>query len=212
MTSFLHPPGRHRGLRGRDGSAGERAGIDGRSSGQLGGGRHARWASCAVIESSSRGGTRRRRRQRNRGGHRPSGRCRSGQRTELQLVHRRGCSDVLGWNGIGRAQGHLRLCRRVAELTSNGGWRIENRVQHPNALARGSAARGQWQILFPSNISERIRPTIFRYICPRGDTPDPHVFRAGRVTGNSANLRPIHTGGKGILERRQVSGQQISLD
>ena len=195
MTRFLHPLGCHRGLRGGDVVAGERGGIDGRGSGQLGGGRHARWASSAVIESSSRGGARRRRRQRNRCGHRPAGRCRSGHRTELELAHRRGRGYVLCGNGIGRAQGHLRLGRRVAELAANGGWRRENRVQHPNALTRRSAARGQGKIFFSHDGAVGS--------CPPGDTPDPHAA--------SADGRRSDTRGKGILER-QMSGQTISLD
>ena len=210
MTSFLHPTGRHSGLRGGDGIAGERAGIDGRGSYQVGGGRHVRRASCAVIESSSRGGACRRRRQRNRDGNRPcgSGCCRCGQRPELEPAVRRGRGDVLVGNGIGRPQGHLRLGRRVAERTSNRGWRSENRVQHPNALARGSAARGQWQILFPHDDTVRS--------CPRRDTPNEHVASANSRTTHlrntdSVNDHSTHTGRKGVLER-QISGQPISID
>ena len=196
MTRLVRPAGRHRGLRGGDGIAHELVGIDGCGSAQFGGGRYARPATAGIESNKSREGAGRR--PRNRGGHRPSARCRSGQRTELQPVHRRGRGDVLRGNGIGRAQGQLRGGGAI-----KGGWRSENRVQLPNALSRRRTARGQWQIFFPGNGNVRS--------CPRRDTPDPHVVIHGMVSGNSANLRTQHTGGKGILER-QVSGQPISLD
>ena len=189
MTRLVHPTGPHRGLRGGDVVAGERGGIDGRGSGQLGGGRHARRASCAVIESRSSGGARRRRGQRNRGGHRPAGRCRSGHRTELELVCRRGRGDICGGNGIGGTQGHFRLGRRGVGRAANGGGRRENRVQYPNALSRGSAAIGQGKIFFSHDGAVRS--------CPRRDTPDPHAA--------ASNGRRSDTGGKGII-KRQVSG------
>ena len=172
--------------------------------------RIARRAQWAVVESGElcrAGGSRS---PRNRYGHHPSGRYLGGQRLELELVLFHGRGEVLLGNGIGRAQGQPRT-GRPARFEA---YRIENRVQHPNALARRRAASGQGKIFFPSNMSERIRPTIFRYICPRRDTPNPHVFPAAeRInTANPANLRVAHPGGKGILERRQMSGQQISLD
>ena len=188
MTSFLHPTGRHRGLRGGDGIAGELVGIDGCGSAQFRGGRYARPARAGIESDEPREGAGRR--PRNRDGHRPSGRCRCGHRTELEPAVRRSCGDILGRNGIGGAQGQLRGGGAI-----KGRWRSEGRVQHPNALARGRAAIGYIEILFP--------PDGTGSSCPRRDTPDEHV--------TSANGRRSDTGWKGIFER-QVSGQQISLD
>ena len=159
---------------------------------------------CAGIESNeSRGGGGRR--PRNRDGHRPTGRCRSGHRTELESVRRRGRGDVLCGDGIGRAQGQLRGGRRVGERTSNGGGRHENRVQRPNALCGGRAAIGQVKLFFPRNQIAIIEPTKGRFTCPLRDTPDPQRVGVWRFS----NDRIGYTGGKGILER-QVPGQQIS--
>ena len=203
MTSLVYPTSPHGGLRGGDGIAHELVGIDGCGSAQFRGGRYACPASAGIESDESREGAGRR--SRNRDGHRSAGRCRSGHRTELEPVHRRGCGDVGVGNGIGGAQGQLRGGRAVKR-----GWRRESCVQHPNALSRGSAAIGQGKILFPSKFVETIPRTHARMSCPLRDTPDPHVVHQ-RVTGKSANRHPSHTGGKGIIER-QVSGQPISLD
>ena len=168
MTGFLHPTGRHSGLRGGDGIAGEFVGIDGCGSAQFRGGRYASPASAGIESDEPREGARRR--SRNRDGHRPAGRCRSGHRTELEPVHRRGRGDVLGGNCIGGAQGQLRGGRAV-----KGGWRRESRVQLPNALSGGSAARGQGKIFFSHD------DTVCS--CPGRETPDEHVTSAnGRTT------------------------------
>ena len=181
MTRFLHPTGRHRGLRGGDGIAHELVGIDGCGSAQFGGGRYARPSRPGIESDEPREGAGRR--PRDRDGHCPAARCRSGHRTELEPVHRRGCGDILGGNRIGGAQGQFRGGGAI-----KGRRRSESRVQHPNALSRRRAAIRHIKILFP--------PDGRGSSCPRRDTPDPHAA--------SANGRRSDAGGKGILER-QVS-------
>ena len=106
MTRHGRPPDHRRGRRGDGAPAADRlASRECEFLGQMGcGGRGACWASCAAIESNEgRGGGGRR--PCNRYGYRTCGRYVSVQRTEPEFARSGGRGDVVGRDGIGRAQG-----------------------------------------------------------------------------------------------------------
>ena len=147
----------------------------------------------------------------NREGHHSSARYLGSQRLDYEPVRRRGCGEVLeGLVGdrIGRAQGYSRLIRMLAKVTMGFDWvRTSIRIEVPNALDAGRAARGQIQIFFPQNDIPNIRPCR-RPQCPRRNAAD--GVGPNRIMRQSPNERLSDIGVERVLGR-QGRSRRISL-